>query len=148
MLSPGGTLLYDGARFVLGVAGLQGGLLSQVDRLHDGRGAPVVGLERGRELGAAVLDAGPSGGPAGVQAGVDADDLADRPLAAVGAGTLREDQPEPGPQVLLKAGVVRLGGGDVGLEQDPTVDREPLPGQGLHLVGHRDVGVQVGVSGA
>ena len=69
-------------------------------------------------------------------------------LVAVGAGTLREDQPEPGSQVLLQGGVVGLGGGDVGLEQDPPVDREPLPGQGLHLVRDRDVGVQVRVSGA
>ena len=96
LLAPGGALLGQGARFVLGVAGLQGGLLGQLDRLHHGRRAPVVGLERGGELAAAGLDAGPPGGPALVQGRVDTDDLADRALAAVGAGTLREDQPEPG----------------------------------------------------
>ena len=47
-LAPGGALLGQGARFVLGVAGLQGGLLGQLDRLHHGRRAAVVGLERGR----------------------------------------------------------------------------------------------------
>ena len=89
---PGGALLGQGARFVLGVAGLQGGLLGQVDGLDDRRGPPVVGLERGGELAAAGLDRGPPGGPALVQPRVDADDLAHGPLAAVGAGSLREDQ--------------------------------------------------------
>ncbi len=145
---PRGALLGQGAWFVLGVAGLQGGLLGEVDGFHVGRGPPVIGLEAGGQLTAAVLDAGPAGGPALVQPGVDADDLTDRAFGPVGAWPLREDQPEPGSQVLLQGGVVGLRGGDVGLEQDPPVDREPLPGQGLHLVRDRDVGVQVGVPGA
>ena len=62
-------------------------------------------------------------------------------------GRSAKTQAEAGPQVLLQGRVVRLGGGHVGLEQDPPIDREPLPGQRLHLVRHRDVGVQVGVPG-
>ena len=121
-------MLGQGARFVLGVAGLQGGLLGEVDRFDRRRGAAVVGLERGGELAAAGLDVAPPGGPALVQARVDTDDLADRPLAR---GRCRDAPRRRSPsrvaQVLLQGGVVGLGGGDVGLEQDPPVDREPLP---------------------
>ena len=148
LLPPGGSLLGQGAWFVLGVAGLQGGLLGEQDRLHHRRRAAVVALERGRQLAAAGLDRRAPGRPAPVQGRVDTDHLTDRALAPLGAGTLREDQPEPGAQVLLQGGVVGLGGGDLGLEQDPPVDRQPLPGQGLDLVRHRDVGVQVRVPGA
>ena len=96
LLAPGGALLGQGAWFVLGVAGLQGGLLGQQDRLHHGRRAAVVALERGRQLAAAGLDAGPPGRPALVQGRVDTDHFTDRALAPLGAGTLGEDQPEAG----------------------------------------------------
>ena len=97
---------------------------------------------------AAGLDRDPPRGPALVEAGVDADDLPHAALAAGGSGPLGEGEPEPGPQVLLDGGVVDLGGGDVGLEQHPPVDGQPLPGGGLDLVRDGDVGVQVGVPGA
>jgi len=62
-------------------------------------------------------------------------------------------------QVAFEGGVVGLGGGDDGLEQDPSVDGQPpsttvggavsaVTGEGLDLVSHGDVGVQVGVAGA
>ena len=47
LLPPRGSLLGQGAGFVLGVAGLQGGLLGEQDRLHHGRRAAVVALEGG-----------------------------------------------------------------------------------------------------
>ena len=113
-----------------------------------GRGRPWSRLERGGQLAAAGLDAGPPGRPALVQGGSTPTTSRTGRLPRSVPGTLGETQPEAGPQVLLQGGVVGLGGGDVGLEQDPPVDRQPLPGQGLDLVGDRDVGVQVGVAGA
>ena len=49
--------------------------------------------------------------------------------------------------MLLECGVVRLGGGDVGLEQHPAVDGQPASVEGLNLVRDRDVGVQIRVPG-
>ena len=54
--APGGALLVQGARFVLGLAGLEGRLLGQLDGLDDGRGAAVVALEGLGELGPSGLD--------------------------------------------------------------------------------------------
>ena len=50
-------------------------------------------------------------------------------------------------EVLLERGVVGLRRGNVGLEQHPAVDRQPASVEGLHLVRHRDVGVQIRVAG-
>ena len=90
-LAPGGALLGQGARFVLGVAGLQGGLLGELDRLDRGRRPAVVApgtrsasSPRRASMPARRVD------QRCVQPGVDADDLADRALAAVGAGTFGE----------------------------------------------------------
>ena len=49
--------------------------------------------------------------------------------------------------MLLERGVVSLRGGNVGFEQHPAVDRQPASVEGLHLVRHRDVGVQIRVAG-
>ena len=49
--------------------------------------------------------------------------------------------------MLLEGGVVGLRGGDVGFEQHPSVDGQPASVEGLHLVRHRDVGVQIRVAG-
>jgi hypothetical protein len=51
-------------------------------------------------------------------------------------------------EVVLQRGVVRLRGRDFRGVQDATVDRQPPPAQGLHLVRDRDMGVQVRVAGA
>ena len=37
--------------------------------------------------------------------------------------------------------------GNIGLEQHPSVDGQPASVEGLHLVGDRDVGVQIRVAG-
>ncbi len=148
-VAPGGALLGQGARFVLGVAGLQGGLLGQLDRLDHGRWAAVVGLERGRELAAAGLDAARAGWTS-ARSGPGSTPTTSRTgrLPRSVPGRSAKVSPSRVAQVLLEGGVVGLRGGDVGLEQDPPVDGQPLPGQGLHLVRDRDVGVQVGVPGA
>jgi hypothetical protein len=47
--------------------------------------------------------------------------------------------------VLFKCDVVGLRRGNVGLEQHPSVDRQPASVEGLHLVRDRDMGVQIRV---
>ena len=142
------ALLGQRAWFVLGLAGLQGRLLGQLDGLDRCGRAAVGGLERCGEDRAAVLDVEPPLGEAAVQVGVDADDLAHRPLAGVLVGALGEAHPEGVDQVPLECGVVGLRGRDDRLVQGPAVDGQPGPVEGLDLVGHGDVGVQVGVPGA
>ena len=50
-------------------------------------------------------------------------------------------------EVLLERGVVGLRRGNIGFEQHPAVDGQPASVEGLHLVRHRNVGVQVRVAG-
>jgi hypothetical protein len=69
-------------------------------------------------------------------------------FARVGAGPFGEPHPQIVAKMLLQCGVVGLRRGDVGLEQHPAVDGQPAPVEGLHLVRHRDVGVQVRVPGS
>ena len=83
-----------------------------------------------------------------VEVGVDADDLAHRPLPGVGIRALREPHPQRVAQVPLERSVVGLRGRDLGLVEQPAVDRQPLPVEGLDLVRDRDVGVQIRVAGA
>jgi hypothetical protein len=71
-------LLCKGAGFVLGVAGLQRRLLSQLQRLDRCRRPTMILLELDGELAAAGVDVGASGRPALVQSRVDTDDLPDR----------------------------------------------------------------------
>jgi len=96
LLSPCLPLLGQGAGFVFGVAGFQGGLLGELDGFHHARWAAVVVLEGGGQLAAAGLDGGPAGRPALVQGRVDPDHLTDRAFPGLGASTLREGQAEPG----------------------------------------------------
>jgi hypothetical protein len=49
--------------------------------------------------------------------------------------------------VLFQRGVIGLRRGNIGLEQHPPIDRQPPSIEGLHLVGDRHVGVQIGVAG-
>jgi hypothetical protein len=49
--------------------------------------------------------------------------------------------------MLLERGVVGLRRGNLCLEQHPAVDRQPTPIEGLDLVRHCDVGVQIRVAG-
>jgi len=129
----------------------------------------VVTLKLGGELTAADLDVRPPHRPRPQQHPGQAHDLPDGPLPVLRTCLLltgRELQPQVVPESRLQGGVVGLRRGDDGLEQDPPVDRQPPPtptqravravgravgrggGEGLNLVGDRDVGVQVGVPGA
>ena len=83
--APGGALLGEGARLVLGLAGLEVGALGEGDHLGLGGRASVIGEEGGGEFVAAVFDLTATGGPTGGEAEVDAVDLADGPLAGLGA---------------------------------------------------------------
>ena len=147
MPSPLNALLGQGARFVLGFAGFEGGLLCEFDRLHGRRGAPVGGLEIARQFGSAGLDVGSPSRPPLVQLRVDPDDLSDRALAWVRVLPLREANPKIPCQVPLQGRVVGLRGRDDSLVEHPTVDAQPLALGRLYLVGDRDVRVQIRVPG-
>ena len=147
LLPPGRALLGQRAGFVFRVPGLQRGPLRQLDGFDRGGWPSVVGLELGGQLAGAGLDRGPPGRPALVQPGVDADDLPDRPFPRIRVRPLRKPHPEPVGEVGFQSGVVALGGGDGGLEQQPAVDRQPTPVEGLHLVRDRDMGVQIRIPG-
>ena len=71
---------------MFGVAGFQVRLLRQLQCFDRGGWPAVVGLELDGEFAAAEVDVAAAGRPPLVESGVDADDLADRPLARVGAG--------------------------------------------------------------
>jgi len=151
LCEPRGTLVDLGAGCVLGLAGLVPCLLREGDGLAFGRRATVLGLEGGREFAAAGLDGAVSLGPGRGQTLVDADDLAHRPLVDAlvqAAAAVLETNPQPCDELGLDEGVVHLREGDVGLEQDPSVDGEPASGLVLDLVADRDVGVQVRVGRA
>ena len=75
-------------------------------------------------------------------------DLADRSLAGVLVRALGELDAEGVDQVPLERGVVGLRGRDDCLVQRSAVDGQPLAVEGLDLVRHGHVGVQVGVAGA
>jgi hypothetical protein len=53
----------------------------------------MIFLELDGQLASAGVDVGAAGGPALVQSGVDTDDLSDRPLGWVGAGSFGEPNP-------------------------------------------------------
>ena len=145
--APGGTLLGEGARLVLGLAGLEVGALGERDHLGLGGWASVIGEEGGGEFVAAVFDLSASGGPAGGEGQVDAVDLADGALAGGGAALDEADAEGLGERG-LKGGGVELGRGDFGLVDQVGVEGVPASVGALHLVGDDEVGVEVGVAGA
>jgi hypothetical protein len=49
--------------------------------------------------------------------------------------------------MLFEGGVVGFRRGNIGLEQHPPVDRQPPSIESLHLVGHRDMGMEIRVAG-
>jgi hypothetical protein len=108
----------------------------------------VIMLELDGELTAAEVDVSPPGRPPLVQPRVHTDDLPDRPLARIGTRTGSEPHPQAVAEVLLQGGVVGLRRGNLGLEQHPSVDRQPPAVEGLYLVRHRDMGMQIRVAGA
>jgi hypothetical protein len=65
---------------VFGVAGLQRGLLGELEGFDRGWWPAMIVLELDGEFAAAGVDQGAAAGPALVQPGVDTDDLPDWPL--------------------------------------------------------------------
>jgi hypothetical protein len=108
----------------------------------------MIMLELDREFTAPDVDVGTAGGPALVQSWVDADDLPDRALRRIGARSFGEPHTQDLAEVLFQGGVVGLRRGNIGFEQHPAVDRQPASVEGLHLVGDRDMGVQIRVAGS
>ena len=148
LVVPGGPLLGQGAGFVLGVPGLQGGLLRQMQHLHRSRWPTMITLKPGRQLTLPVLDTGPPRRPAPVQRRVDTDDLPYRPQPRIGVGSFREPDTEGVAEVVFQGGVVGLRRSHRRLEQHPSVDGQPASVEGLHLVRNRDMGVQIRVAGS
>jgi hypothetical protein len=140
---PGGALLGQGAGFVLGIPGFQGGLLRQLQRLHRGWRPTMITLKPARQFTLPVLDQHPSRRPTLVQRPVHTDDLPHRPLARIGVGPIREPHTQPVAEMLLQCGVVGLRRRHRGLEQHPSIDGQPAPVEGLHLVRNSDMGVQI-----
>jgi hypothetical protein len=101
LCQPGLSLFGEAAGFVFGVAGFQGGLLGQLQRLNRGGRAAVDTLEVGRELAAPDLNGCPPGRPTRVQTWVDADDFSDRPQSWVRVGPFGEPEVETRPEVVL-----------------------------------------------
>ena len=66
----------------------------------------MIMLELDGELATAEVDMGAAGRPPLVQPRVDTDNLPDRPLARIGAGTRSEPHPQRVAEVLLQGGVV------------------------------------------
>jgi hypothetical protein len=147
LAEPGCALLSQGSGFVFGVAGLQSRLLCQMQRFDRCRWPAMIILELDRQLAAAGVDVGTAGRPTLIQSGVNTDDLPDRPLRRIGAGPFGEPQTQAVTEMLLQCGVVSLRRGNIGLEQHPPVDRQPPSIEGLHLIRHRHVGVQIRVAG-
>ena len=146
--TPRGPLLGQTAGLLLGLAGLQGGLLRQREGLLRGR-CPAVGrLERGGQVVSPYVDLGPAGRPRCQQRVVDADDLPHLAATVTVPVSGREPDAEALGDPTLQQGVVPLRRGDHGPVEHLPVQRQPGPVQSLDLVGHRDVGVQVRVPGA
>jgi hypothetical protein len=145
---PGGAPLGQGAGFVLGLPGLQGGLLRQLQGFHRGRRPTMITLKLGRQLTLPVLDQRPPRRPTLVQRRVHADDLRHRPLTRILVVPISEPHPQSVPEMMFQGGVVGLRGSNRGFEQHPAVDRQPPPAKRLNLVRHRHMSVQIRITSA
>jgi hypothetical protein len=90
---PSPALLSEGSGFVFGVAGLQRRLLRQVQCFDWGWWSAMIFLELDGQLTTPGFDVGTPGRPTLIQSGVDTDDLPDRPLRRIGAGSFGEPDP-------------------------------------------------------
>ena len=145
---PGGALLGQAAGFVLGLPGLQGGLLRQLQRLHRRRRPAMITLKLPRQLTLPVLDRDPPTRPTLVQRRVNTDDLPHRRFPRIGVRPVREPHTQPVAEMMLQGGVVGLRGSHRSFEQHPAVDRQPPPAEGLDLVRHCHMSVQIRITSA
>jgi hypothetical protein len=104
---PAAALLGQGAAFVFGLAGLQSGLLRQLQRFHRRRRPTMITLKPGWQLPMPFLDQHPPRRPTFIKGRVDPDDLPRRTLPRISGGPIREPHPQPAAQVMLKGGVVK-----------------------------------------
>ena len=84
LVAPRLALLGIGAGFVFGFAGVQGGLLGQIERLTGGGFAAVIVVELLGQLADTVFDRCASRRPLRHQFGGHTVDLADRPFPGIG----------------------------------------------------------------
>ena len=145
---PGGALLSQGSGFVFGVAGLQRRLLRQMQRFDRCRWPAMI-----------MLGTGSASSPRRVSMWARRVDQrwfsrgSTPTISRIGRfagsvpGRSANRTPNAVAEVLFERGVVGLRRGNVGFEQHPPVDRQPASVEGLHLVRHRDVGVQIRVAG-
>ena len=108
----------------------------------------MITLKPRRQYTLPVLDQHPPRRPTLVQARVNTDDLPHRPLRRIRVRAVCEPHTKPVMEVMFQRGVVSLRRRHGGFEQHPAIDREPASVQGLHLVRHRHMSVQVGVAGS
>ena len=151
LVAPGVALLGQRARFVFGFARFQGRLLRQREGLDSGRFAAVIVLKLLSQLGGASLDRDTATRPARHQFRGHADDLAHGSFTA-STGGLGEVHTEAVDGVGFHAGVVHLRGRHDEPVQRLTIEGEPAAHpiviEVRHLVGDRNMGVQIGVPGA
>ena len=143
--APGGTLLGERARFVLGIPRLQVGLLRQRDLFglaSVGARAPAGTRARASAGGGRCR----TGGATRPCTGRCRRPRSRAPDVSRPWGTFGEVDPELFRQMPLQRGVVGLRRGHRLLVQQATVDGQPLAVPRLHLVRDRDVGVQIRVA--
>ena len=105
---PGGALLGQGAGFVFGVPGFQGGLLRQLQPLDRRRRPTMITLKLARQLPLPVLDQHPPARPTLVQRRVDTNNLPHRPLTRVSVRPVREPYTQPVAEMMFQGSVISL----------------------------------------
>jgi hypothetical protein len=108
----------------------------------------MITLKPGRQLTLPVLDQCPSRRPPLHQCRVHTDNLPHRPFTWIGIRPVGEPYTKPVAEMPLQGGVVGFRGSHGGFEQHPAIDGQPPAIQGLDLVRHRHMGVQIRVAGA
>ena len=142
--APHRALLGQGAGLVLGVAGHQGGM----QHLHPARRPPMI--QPMKSVASSAL-------PTSMTCRRADQRWLNRGSTPTISRTGRfERSPPGGPanrtprsgELMLQRGVIGLRHRNLRSVQDATVDRQPPATQGLHLVRHCDMGVQVRIAGA
>ena len=101
----------------------------------------MITLKPGRQYTLTVLDQHPPARPTLVQRRVNTDDLPHRPLTQLSTWPIGEPHTEPVAETVFQGGVIGLRCSHGRLEQHPSINGQPAPIQGLHLVRQGDMGV-------
>ena len=108
----------------------------------------MITLKPARQLPLPLLDQHPPRRPTLVQGRVNADNLTHRLFPRIGVRPIREPHTQPVAEMLFQGGVIGLRRCHGGFEQHPPVNGQPATVQGLHLVRHRHMSVQIRITGA